>query len=96
MGPRLAEDHTVDKTTIILLSNVNTSVSATNGGHHIQSYFWSDLELQYQNSKFGIWFCIQPMIYLISQYDFYDVLALYRAGLFLIFAHPEVNYTLTT
>ena len=37
MGPILTGDHTVNNPTIILLSNVNTYVSAANCGHHLQT-----------------------------------------------------------
>ena len=37
MGPRLSGDHAVVRPTINLISNINTSVSAANGGQHQQT-----------------------------------------------------------
>ena len=44
-GPRLAGDHTVFIPTIILLSNISTYVSAANGGHHLELYYFSGHQL---------------------------------------------------
>ena len=47
MGPILSRDHTVVKLSIILLSNVNTSFSAANGGQNLHKFiiFLQDIHL---------------------------------------------------
>ena len=60
----------------------------------LKSYCWSDSELLFQNSKFRIWIFSKPTIYLISKYEFNDVLALDRTSFCLSFyLHSVWVYT---
>ena len=65
--PRLSGEHTVDNLTMILLSKVNTSVSAANGGQHLH------IHSNYPFPFLGFPWCSLPFCYSLLNLGIYKV-----------------------